>query len=136
MAFAAFCGTVTVMVTESAVAGSADRYIEHLPAMSVRHDAAVFSKLHVAFTSTPAAGAPDWSTMVTVAIAIHVVPRSMLTPTSSRTEYTRGAVVTGAPAFAVVGAAVGPGTVVGPAMLGATAVVDGAAVGGGADVVE
>jgi len=60
----------------------------------------------------------------------------MLTPTSSRTEYTRGAVVTGMPAFAVVGAAVGPGAVVGPAMLEATGVVDGATLAGGADVVD
>ena len=58
----------------------------------------------------------------------------MLTPTRSRTKNTRGAVVTGAPAFAVVGATVGPGTVVGAAMVAATTVVDGAVVVGGADV--
>ena len=74
--------------------------------------------------------------MVTVAIAIHVVPRSMFTPTSSRTENTRGAVVTGAPAFAVVGATVGPGATVGLTVVEATAVVDGATVVDGADVVE
>ena len=74
--------------------------------------------------------------MVTVAIAIHVVPRSMFTPTSSRTENTRGAVVTGAPAFAVVGATVGAGAVVGPATVEATTVVGGATVVEGADVVE
>ena len=58
MFFAAFCGAVTAMVTESTFSGSPDRYIEHLPPVPVRHDAAVASKLHVAFTSTPAAGAP------------------------------------------------------------------------------
>ena len=58
MTFTAFCGAVIVMVTESAFVGKPDRYIEHLPPMSVRHDAAVVSMLHVAFTSTPAAGAP------------------------------------------------------------------------------
>ena len=58
MFFAAFRGAVTVMVTESTFVGNPDRYIEHLPAVSVRQDAAVFSKLHVPFTSTPVAGAP------------------------------------------------------------------------------
>lgn len=58
MVFAAFCGAVTVMVAESTFVGSPDRYIEHFPAGSELHDAAVFSKLHDAFTATPAAGAP------------------------------------------------------------------------------
>lgn len=58
MIFVAFCGAVIVMVTASTSAGNPDRYIEHFPAVSERHDAGVFSKLHVAFTSTPAAGVP------------------------------------------------------------------------------
>jgi len=58
MVFAPASGGATVTVTASTVVGNPDRYIEHLPAASVRHDAAVFSKFHVALTSTPAAGAP------------------------------------------------------------------------------
>lgn len=57
----------------------------------------------------------------------------MLTPTSSRTENTRGAVETGPTGVAVVGAAEGAGTVVGPTVMGATVV--GTTAAGGTDVV-
>ena len=56
----------------------------------------------------------------------------MLTPTRSRTEYTRGAVVAGTPGLAVVGATVGTGAVAGPTVVGGN--VDATRVVGGTDV--
>ena len=50
-------GAKIVMVVVSRFAGNADWYIEHFPAVSVRHDSGVDPKLHDACTSTPAAGA-------------------------------------------------------------------------------
>ena len=58
MTFATFCGIEIVMVKESTFVGNPDRYMEHFPEASVRQEAAVFSTLHVAFTSTPSAGLP------------------------------------------------------------------------------
>ena len=58
MVFAALCGSEVVMVAESMFVGNPDRYMEHFPEDSVRQEAAVFSTLHVAFTSTPSAGRP------------------------------------------------------------------------------
>jgi len=57
MVLAPLNGAKIVMVVVSRFAGNADWYIEHLPALSVRHDASVGPKLHDVCTSTPAAGA-------------------------------------------------------------------------------